>query len=163
MTFVAGTKLRASELNRLGACVARNRRTTNSAAITTIQRVLSVRAPVVNGRTYRVIAHGEVFGLSGATTTQNELRHTTNDTEPTTTSTVLARALVRHDSTGGVPDSVTIVGEFNATATGFLRVALCCTRVAGAVTVSWAADPTFPTTLVVEDLGLTVAVSGTVY
>lgn len=163
MAYTAGGKIRASDLNRMGAVVGRNRRTTNSTLGSAITRVLSVTAPVVAGRSYRVTCHGEVYSNSGAATTQSELRHTTDNTEPSTTSAVLARAVVRHDSTAGIPDSVTIVGEFICTATGTLRVALCIQRVSGAVTVGWAADATFPTTLTVEDVGETVSATGTVY
>ncbi|GAA2543624.1 hypothetical protein [Pseudonocardia hydrocarbonoxydans] len=163
MAFTAGAKIRAADLNRLGALVGRNQRTTNSAAITTIARVLSTTAPVVAGRTYRVTCYGELFGNSGAATTQNELRHTTNNTEPTTTSPILGRALVRHDSTIGIPDTCVIVAYFYASATGTLRVAVCTQRVAGTVTVAWTAAPDFPMSLTVEDVGDTIATTGTVY
>lgn len=163
MAFVAGQRLRASDLNQVGSLVGRNQRTTNSTLGTTILRVLSASALVVAGRTYRVTAAGEVFSNSGVATTQNEIRYTTNGVEPAATDTVLARALVQHASTSGVPDSVIIIGNFVAATSGTLFVVVCCTRVAGAVTVAWAADPTFPMTLTIEDVGTTVSTTGTIY
>lgn len=163
MTFTAGEKIRASKLNRLGTLVGRNKRTTNSASVTSIARVLSVRAPVIAGRSYRVQLDGEIFGSNGATVCQSELRYTTSDVEPTTTSPVLARAVTRHDSTVAQPDAVSITGIYDATFDAFLRVALCLTRVSGSVGVQYGADSTFPVHLTIEDVGLTVATSGTVY
>jgi hypothetical protein len=163
MAFTAGQKLRASDLNLLGSVVGRNLRTTNSSTFTTIARILSTRAPVKNGRSYRVACQGEVFGNSGAITAQMELRRTTDDTEPTTTSTVLGRALIRVTDTTGVPETFGIETFFHATADGFLRVALCGTRAVGSVTVAVSADATFPAFIVIEDIGDTVAASGTVY
>lgn len=163
MAFTAGQKVRASELNRIGTLVGRNQRTTNTAAYTTITRILSVRAPVKAGRTYRVCCQIEEFGNLGSGTGQSELRYTTNDTEPTTTSTLLGRALVHHASTGSVPDTVSIMAHFNASADGFLRVVLCAQRVIGSVTLAMSADASFPGFLTVEDVGDTVATTGTVY
>src|SRR3546814_17140684 len=105
MTFVAGQKVRASELNDASTAVdqsivGRNRRTSDSTPAASIVRVLSVIAPVIAGRTYRVVCDGELYSVLGAATSQSELRYTTNNTEPTTSSTILGRALVRHAATG---------------------------------------------------------------
>lgn len=162
MTFTAGEKIRAATLNQMGAVVGRNRRTTNSAAVSANTRILSVIATVFAGRTYRVMAHGEIFGNAAAQTSQNELRYTTNNTEPTTASPVLARALKFHEL-NGIPDEVTIVGEFVCTVNAVLRVAVCTARAIGASTVAWSADATFPMHISIEDLGTTVSTTGTVY
>ncbi|QJY51246.1 hypothetical protein [Pseudonocardia broussonetiae] len=174
MAYVAGQKLRASELNttvtdlesnldtRAAGIVGRNQRTTNSATYTTAARVLSARAPVVAGRSYRVSFHAEEFPTGGAAVGQTELRHTTTDVEPTTSSAILARALVHHIN-DGVPDSVVVVGFFHATANGFLRVAVVGNRVVGTAPCSIAASSSFPATLTIEDAGATVSTSGTVY
>ena len=79
MAFTAGGKIRAADLNRLGALVGRNQRTTNSGPITAITRVLSTSAPVVAGRTYRVTCYGELFGDSGAATTTHLHLHDWRD------------------------------------------------------------------------------------
>lgn len=168
MTFVAGEKLRASDLNDAIAAVdqsivGRNRRTTDSTQSSSIIRVLSVIAPVVAGRTYRVVCDGQTFSNSGAATSQHELRYTTDNTEPTTSSPVLGRTLTRHDSTGGVPDGTHIEAEFVCTTSGILRVAVCTTRVGGSVAVAWTATSSYPMLLQVIDAGPTVATSGTVY
>ena len=162
MAFSAGGKLRAGDLNRLGQIVGRNQRTTNSASYTAAARILSVRAPVVAGRSYRVTFTGEEFPIGGATVGQTELRYTTNDVEPLVSSPVLARALVHHIN-DGVPDLVSITGLFVAGATGFLRVVVVGNRVVGVPPNAMAADPGFPAMLLVEDVGDTVAVAGTVY
>ena len=141
----------------------RNQRTTNSTLASAIVRVLSVTAPVIAGRTYRVVCDGEVYSNTGAATTQHELRYTTNNTEPTTSSTVLGRAIVRHDSTTGTPDQCHIEALFMCVSTGTLRVAVTTTRVIGSVTVAWTADATYPMTLTVQDVGDTVSATGTVY
>lgn len=170
MAFTAGQKVRASELNAAidavdNRIVGRNQRTTDSTGSATIVRVLSVIAPVVAGRTYRVMCDGEVF-ISGnnAATSQHELRYTTNNTEPTTSSTVLGRAVVRHDSVTTTPDQVHIEAMFHCVSTGTFRVAVTSTRVLGAAgNVTWTALATYPMILVVEDMGDTVTVTGTVY
>lgn len=163
MAFTAGQRVRASELNRLGQIVGRNQRVTDSAGISAIARVLSVTAPVKAGRSYRIICDGEVFSVSGAATSQHELRYTTNNTEPLTTSAIIGRALIRHDSTTGVPDQCHIEGLFNCVADGTLRVVVTTTRAVGAVNVAWTAASTYPMLLLVEDAGDTVATTGTVY
>lgn len=170
MTFVAGQKLRASELNNAldpvqelpTGMVARNQRTSNSSTYTSIARIISVRAPVVGGRTYKVQFQGEEFPTGGDAVGQTEMRYTTDDTEPLTSSTIMARALVHHIN-DGVPDAVAIVGLFHASSDGFLRVVICGTRVIGTATCAMAASASFPATLTVEDVGDTIAVSGTVY
>ncbi len=163
MTFVAGQRLRASQLAQVGVLVGRNQRTTNSTLGSTIARVLSTSAPIVSGRSYRVVASGEIYSDAGIATTQNELRFTTNGDEPLTTSTVMGRTIVRHDSTGAIPDGAHILAYYHSSTTGTLKVALCIQRVAGAVNVAWTADATFPTTLTIEDVGPTVTSTGTVY
>lgn len=162
MAFTAGGKIRAADLNRLGAIVGRNQRTTNIGTTGAIIRVLSTTAPVVAGRTYRVSAMFEVDAATVPATTQDELRYTTNNTEPTTSSPILNRYLCDH-RVSGVPDSEFIEALFFASTTGTLRVALCIQRVVGAGTVTLAGDPSFPSTLTIEDMGDTVATSGTVY
>jgi hypothetical protein len=163
VTFFAGQRVRAADLNRLGQIVGRNQRTTNSTPAAAITRVLSVTAPVKPFRTYRIVCDGEIFSANGAATSQSELRYTTNNTEPTTTSPILGRALVRHDSTTGAPDQCHIEGLFFNDIATVLRVVVTTTRVLGTVNVSWTADAAFPMTLTVEDVGDTIAATGTVY
>ena len=88
MAFTAGQKIRAGDLNRLGQIVGRNTRTNlYLGTMGTRNRILSVRAPVDAGRTYRVWTILECQPTDANTTAQVELRYTTNDTEPTTSST----------------------------------------------------------------------------
>lgn len=171
MSFVAGQKLRASELNDaldpVGALplgvIARNERSTNLLGISSVARVISCRAAMVTGRTYRISARTEVDASVSGATSQAELRYTTNDTEPTTSSATLVRGITTH-ATSGVPDSVDIDGLYVATTTGFLRAVLCMSRVVGTGTVNIGADSGVrPTQIQIEDVGITVATSGTIY
>lgn len=162
MTFTAGQKLRASDLNQVGVVVGRNRRTTNFSTTGAILRALSTTAAVVAGRSYRVTVRTEMFANTAPATSQNEVRYTTNNTEPLVTSPILCRALVDH-RVSGVPDFCHIEGLFHATTTGTFRVALCIQRVLGAGDVASAANVDFPTFITVEDVGPTVSTTGTVY
>lgn len=144
--------------------VGRNRRTTTIATLSSgaIIRVLSVIAPVTSGRTYRVWVQGEHDCGVAPATTQPELRFTTNNTEPTTTSTVLSRTVIDH-RVAAVPDLMHLDVLYPSVFTGTLRVALCTQRVIGSGGVAVIASATSPCELVIEDVGLTVATSGTVY
>lgn len=168
MTFLAGQKLRASELNAainavdIGI-VGRNFRTTNMTGITAITRCLSCSAPITAGRTYRISVYGEVFGNAGATTIQAELRYTTNGVEPSTTDTVMCQNNMTLPSTTGVPESCSMEAIYPSAISGTLFVALTLFRVAGAVTVAFTGSAVSPTHIEIADAGPTVAVSGTVY
>ena len=144
--------------------VGNNIRTTDSSAFnTTSVRIMSTRVPVRNGRSYLVIAAGElVVAAAGAATVQSEIRYTTNDTEPTTTSTQLGRGICTLDATG-IPTLTTFLSVFNSVANGFFRPVVCSVRVAGAVNCQWTAASGRPMILYVEDIGPTVSATGTVY
>lgn len=162
MAFTAGQRIRASELNQIGKVVGRNARTTNTTSAPGPYAVLSVRAPVVAGRSYLCTLQCESFGSVADNVAQHELRHTTNDVEPTTSSAVLFRSLVGHRLVG-IPQSVTANGIFDCTATGFLRVLHTVFRASGSGNVAISASAAGPEILTVEDIGDTIASSGTVY
>ena len=164
MAFTAGSKIRASDLNRLGNLVARNLRTTNlsSSSGATPVRVLSVRGPVKAGRTYKVTSVAEFDAATVPATSQNELRYTVDDTEPTVTSTIMQRHLLNH-TVASVPSASVVEAYYTASSDGFLRVVLCLSRALGSGNVTMDADPGFPCTLTIEDVGDTVSTSGTVY
>lgn len=163
MAFTPGQRLRASDLNVIGKLVGRNTRTTNSAAINTVETaILSTRGAVTNGRSYLVTLQTETFGSVAANVAQHALRITTNDVEPTITSTQLARALTGH-ALVGIPQTAQVVGVFDATATGYLRVLHTLIRGTGTGNVTISAGAVLPTTLTIEDIGDTVVSSGTVY
>ena len=142
--------------------VGRNQRTSVHTTSGTIARTLSTTSSVVSGRIYRVWAQFEMYAASAPATSQCELRFTTDNTEPTTTSTVLARALTDHRVTD-VPDFVHIDGLYVPASSHTFRVALCVSRVVGSGNISVSAGATFPAQLVIEDLGPSVSTSGTVY
>lgn len=142
--------------------VGRNERTTAHTTSGTIARTLSTTSSVVSGRIYRVWAQFEIYPATAPATTQCELRYTTNNTEPTTTSTVLARSLTDHRVTG-VPDSIHIDGLYVPGSSHTFRVALCVSRVVGSGNITVEAGATYPAQLVIEDLGPSISTSGTVY
>lgn len=145
--------------------VARNRRTTNlvSNGSGSIYRVLSTIVSVTAGRTYHVWAQGECDTGVTPATSEPQLRYTTNNTEPTVTSTILAQQVIDHRLVG-VPSLLHIDGLFICTASGTFRVALCHQRAIDAAgPVAIIASANRPCDLVVEDVGLTVSTTGTVY
>jgi len=166
---VAGSALPGSLLGLSpfsGNFVGYKERTTDSSGFTTTEvRILSVRAPVRAGRTYRIIGYGEIVssGGGGAVTVESKIRYTTNDVEPTTSDTQLQRAESRNDSTGGVPRTVFITGKIDISSDGYLRAVVTSVRVEGTVTVIWTAGSGRAMTLEVQDCGPTVTQDGTVY
>lgn len=167
MTFVAGQKLKASDLNdAIGyGIIARQQRTTDITTTGAITRVMGTIATVTSGRTYAVRAQAEMY-KSAATATdvvsQSELRYTTDGTEPTVTSTVLDRAIIHHQITG-TPEMLNFTGLFHCTSSGTFRVVLTMIRAVGTGNITLSGGAAFPAVLVIQDVGLTVAVSGTVY
>lgn len=145
--------------------IARNLRSTflSTGSGGAITRVLSTRAPVLNGRTYLVVAHCELSMPTVPGTSMTELRYTTNDTEPLVSSTILTRAPMDH-RLASTPDQVIAMGLFHATSSGWLRVCACIQRAVGSNAVEVRNDnANYPMEITVEDRGPTVATSGTVY
>lgn len=151
---------------RTQGVVGRNRRTTtlSTTASTsgTAQRIISTTASVTNGRTYKLWAHLEVDAATVPATSQVEMRYTTNNTEPTVSSTQVARAVTDH-RVASVPDSLDVIGLYPATASGTLRVAVMLFRAVGSGTLTVDATSTSLGEIVIEDMGPTVSTSGTVY
>lgn len=151
-----------------GSVVGRQLRVTDSSTFTTTSiAILMCRAPVKNGRTYRIGFYGECVasGAAGAFTIESRLLHRTDDVDTVTGSAALSRAESRNDSTAGVPRTVVVEGFFHAAADGFLRVGLWSARVEGAVTCVFtaAAIGSGPTVhMYIQDCGLTVAADGTI-
>lgn len=147
-----------------GTVIGRNRRTTTLATASGggIIRVLSAIAAVELGRMYRVWVQGEADAGVVPATSQPELRYTTNNTEPLTSSTVLARTVIDH-RVAGVPDLLHLDALYIPASDHTFRVALCHQRVVGSGAVAIIASATSPCDLVIEDAGEVVAVSGTVY
>lgn len=156
-----------SRLDTAGAAVGRKSSLQNSLAFSgTPSRIISVRAPVVAGRSYAVVCTGEVeVQANAAATSQHELRATIDDTEPTTSSSLkLGRTVTYHNPINGCPTDVKILGHYDASANGFLRVAVCSSRPLGTPTCRWVpAVSGTATVLEVIDLGPTIVEDGTVY
>ena len=159
-----GTEITDQINSRICPSVGNNIRTTDSSPFTTtLVRIMSTRVPIRAGRSYQIIAAGEVVvNAAGAATVQNEIRYTTNDTEPTTSSTQAGRGLVVLDP-GGIPTLTTFVAIVNSSTNGFLRPVVCSVRVSGSVPCIWTAGSGRPMTLYVYDIGPTNSASGTVY
>lgn len=165
MPFTAGQKLKASDLNSAtgDGVIARNIRATGiTPPGSTNTRMLSTIATVTSGRSYKVTAKMEAVSTVSGVTSQTELHYTTDGTEPTSSSTIMGRTIWDH-RTSGVPDTVIVEGYYHALASGTFRVALTGYRVVGTGDIAFSGAATYPMTLTVEDVGLTVAVSGTVY
>lgn len=137
-------------------------RSTDLTTTGVITRVLSVVASVVAGRHYRVTARTELWAAVAGAKSQSELRFTTDNTEPTTASQVMARTIADH-RVMAVPDGVHLSALWAAGVTGTLRVVLCTTRVAASGNLTVSAQPFYPTEIVVEDMGPAISTSGTVY
>lgn len=159
-----GTEITDQINARICPAVGKNFRTTNSSAFAgTNVRILSTRAAVRTGRSYQVVASGEiVVTTGGAATVQNEIRFTTDDTEPTTGSTMMNRGFVVCDP-GGIPVYTVLVAYFDASANGFLRPVVCSQRASGSVNCQWNSATGRQMFLEIFDIGPTISTSGTVY
>ena len=96
-----------------GPIVGRYERSTNLTVGATLTRILSTIATVRAGRTYRIRFKCEGTAASAGATSQVELRYTTNNTEPTTSSTLLNRALWDHRQ-AAIPDTIVAEGLYHA-------------------------------------------------
>jgi hypothetical protein len=166
MSFTAGQKLRASELNSLGNLVGRHTRTSDetSALGGTAAPVMSVRAPVVAGRTYLVSLWCDIYVATGSATVQVHNRMTTDDVEPTVGTAVYATPrsdIICVTSSQLYPCYAR--GLVDISSDGYLRVLTTIVRSAGAGNISMGAGAINPATLLVEDVGETIAESGTDY
>lgn len=166
MAFTAGQKLRASQLNSLGNVVGRHTRTSDelSTSGATAVPIMSVRAPVVAGRSYMVSSWCDVFAAVAASVIQLHNRYTTDDTEPTVATGNFVTARIDMICPVAAQLYPTYArGIFDASSDGFLRVLMTMDRSAGSGNISVGAGAINPATLIIEDIGLTVAESGTDY
>ena len=152
--------------NKPAGVVGRNRRTTSigttASTSATAQRIISAFASVVNGRTYKLWAHLEIDAATVPATSQVEMRVTTNGTEPTVSSTQVARALTDH-RVASVPDSLDVIGLYPSAFTGTLGVMVAFFRAIGSGTLTNDDTSTSLAEIVIEDMGPTVGTSGTIY
>lgn len=149
-----------------GTLVGYNERATDFGPYTSSTRVMSTIAPVRANRVYLVGMTGEcLHSGAGSNVHQHELRYTTNNTEPTTSSTFLARQLI-NTTIADVPMAVSLTVPFTSSADGFFRVAICSSRPVGSQNAVWTtpggagASKVF---LTVIDAGPAVSQSGTDY
>lgn len=160
------TSLVTDLANRTLGVVGRNRRTTSKSTTAstsgTAQRIISAFASVTNGRTYKLWAHLEIDAATVPATSQVEMRVTTDGTEPTTSSTQVARALTDH-RVASVPDSLDVIGLYPAAFTGTLGVMVSVFRAIGSGTLTNDATSVSLGEIAIEDMGPTVSTSGTVY
>lgn len=94
MTFTAGQKIRASQLNEQGVCVARGRRTTGPGRTTTTTRtsakkVIEVGASLIAGRCYEVKCPNVGVFSAAAGRIGLQINYTINNTTPGPASTAL--------------------------------------------------------------------------
>lgn len=148
--------------------VGRNRRSTNVTTVATTAagafRIFTARAPVIAGRTYRIYGRGALSHSSAGVTAQVNFHFTTNDAEPTTSSSIMFR-MIEPIVASGVPYPIDWSCTYDATADGFLRVTPAMFTASGTgTTLTWeAATGPNPAELIIEDKGPTVAIAGAIY
>lgn len=173
MTFVAGQKLRASELNDaldpvgdmpLGV-IARHRRTTTSSAITASTSsaaiaILRLATPVKAGRLYRVgCPQAAAYCEVSASRSQFVINYTENGTNPTTTSTQLTQSGSKHPDLGFV-DFFPCLGNYVPASDLTLTATLYVWRPSGSGNIfCYGAGPSLD--FIVEDMGVDPGSSGT--
>jgi hypothetical protein len=147
--------------------VGRNRRSTNitttQTAAATAQRVMTARASVLAGRTYRISGRTSLSHSSATAAAQVNFIYTTNDVEPVASGTVMFREILTFGGVG-VPETLQWTCLYEAATDHVLRVTPCMFTAIGAGTLTWecATGPN-PSDLVIEDRGPTLAISGTIY
>lgn len=145
----------------------RNRRSTNitttATTSATAQRVMTARASVLAGHTYRIFGRTALSHSSATAAAQVHFVYTTNDVEPVVTGTIMFREN-RTFGGIGVPESLVWSCLYDAGTDHVLRVTPCMFTAIGSGTLTWecGTGPN-PSDLVIEDRGLTVAISGTIY
>lgn len=148
--------------------VGRNRRSTNPTTVATTAagafRIFTARAPVIAGRTYRIYGRGALSHSVASTLAQVNFHFTTNDTEPTTSSSIMFR-LIEPIIGANIPYPIDWSCTYDATADGFLRVTPAMFTASGSgTTLTWeAATGPNPSELIIEDKGPTVAIAGAIY
>lgn len=164
MAFTAGQKVRASELNAQGVLLARGRRTTNSggstSAVVPLLRLDDVA--VAAGRAYLIEINGGLFP-SGADTARADvtLRFTTTGATPTTGSPVLLLDGKQMFTAGFVERynaSIVYVPGSNQ----LLSLLLCFQSVIYGANVSSYGTSSWPTEILITDLGADPGNVGTV-
>lgn len=159
MTFVAGQTLTAAALNALPRIIARGRRTSNSSGATVTGVDVGVLRlddiPVTGGHAYAVWTSN----LALDTTVANDdamaqIRHTTDGSTPTTSSTVLPGAHVRDHLVSATNGTIVAINSIYVPAADeTLSLLLCIQRQAGTGTVTIIGSAEFTIDLVVADLG----------
>ena len=160
-----GTEITDQIDTRICPIVGRNVRTTDSpgfASNTTRTRIMQTNATVRNGRTYKLIAYGEVVSNVAADVTQHEMRITTNGVDPVVTDTQVGRSLVT-TVTAGIPQAVVMEALFICTANATLKFLVCSFRPIGTGAPVWTCASDRPMFMAIADCGPTVSTSGVVY
>lgn len=150
--------------------VGRHVRTTNGTATSattaaTAQPYMRITGiPILANRLYRIAAYNlGVFG-SGYGRAQAGIYITTNNTTPTTSSSVIKQAAMEMSNTGFV-ESLSMEAHYSPAANQTLGVLLAYWYVdpppAGVITVTGYAAADWPVDLVVEDLGVDPGATGT--
>lgn len=127
-------------------------------------RIFTARASVLAGRTYRISGRGALSHTAAPVTAQVNFHFTTNDVEPVVTDAIMFRE-IRRLSVTSVPESLIWSHLYKATTDHFLRVtpAMFTAIGAGSLLVFDAASGPSPGQIIIEDMGPTVPISGTIY
>lgn len=155
MAFVAGQRLRASQLNEQGTLVARAARTSNTASSTSavvgILRLDDV--PVIQGRAYEFRATGGLFPLGAGTSRADmTLRYTTDGSTPLITSPILkltGRQMFVDGFVEPYDNRIIYVPPLNQT----ISLLACYQSVVYGVAVASYGAANWPTEITIVDLG----------
>ncbi|MGI5245410.1 hypothetical protein [Dactylosporangium sp. CA-139066] len=141
--------------------LARRARTTASTGTTSEQGVIRLAASVVSGRAYRIWTSPLVYLSNTANdVVAGRLRYTTDGSNPTTSSTILTQGSAIEPAS--ISEASAIAVPYYPATSHTLTVMLSCVRIGGTGTVSLNVGTANPTIdLVIEDMGLAVANSGT--
>jgi len=170
MTFFSGQKARASQMNDLIdqdsvlplGIIARGQRVTNSTGTTTEVGVLRLDdVPMYAGRTYKIWTSPLWLDTSVANDVAAvNLRHTTDGSTPSTSSTILtaAESVLANIA---FPNSVGMSIDYSPATDTLFSVLLTVSRASGTGTILITGSATLPISVVIEDIGLDPTDTGT--
>ena len=163
-TFLAGGKVRASQLTQ-GTLLARAQRLTSGTATTattpaTAQKLCELDATLVSGRLYRVSVVDFGIFSTGAANSQIQITYTTDGSTPAVTSTILTTGQVVTPA-GSIVISGSLSALYSPGSNQTFKALVSYWCGSGATTVNIFASTAWPFDLLVEDLGVDPGVSGT--
>ncbi len=153
MTFTAGQKVRASQLNEQGVIVARARRVINKTGGATVFGILRLDdIPILQNRAYEVKMVGAIFPASANANADVFMRYTTDGSTPSVSSPTLKQnnvELIRAVFVYAFDTSVIYVPSTDQV----LSILITCLSTVGGISISGYAAADWPTEITITDLG----------